>query len=214
MEIFKLPNNPSLSRKERERLFKRREILVSACKIFSEKGFETTTLDEVAEASEYGKGTLYNYFQNKEDIYLALLEAILTDYLDSLKKLASDSNNFNEFMLTITEELFKLGIEHETIFLLLIRMRGIPSDDKLLLKNERIDKLIREINTIYKLVIDNSSSNKIFKNIDLEAMLVLYRNMVFSYIYHLKYCKEMKEIDVKKESAFIYDIFLNGIKNN
>ncbi|GAB4323512.1 MAG: TetR/AcrR family transcriptional regulator [Candidatus Zixiibacteriota bacterium] len=66
----------SLPRRERERLTRRLEIVEAACNVFSEKGFERATLDEIAEQAEYGKGTLYNYFKNKEDLFAASMQRV------------------------------------------------------------------------------------------------------------------------------------------
>ena len=63
-----------LPRKEREKLLRRQAILDAASRIFAEKGFERATLDEIAEAAEFGKGTIYNYFSSKEELFFTLLE--------------------------------------------------------------------------------------------------------------------------------------------
>ncbi|MBE2185536.1 MAG: TetR/AcrR family transcriptional regulator [Rhodothermales bacterium] len=64
-----------LNRRERERLARRRAMLDAARSVFAEKGYEHARLDEIAERAEFGKGTLYNYFEGgKEDILFALFE--------------------------------------------------------------------------------------------------------------------------------------------
>ena len=65
-----------LPRRERERLHRHVEIVEAACNVFAEKGFERATLEEIAERAEYGKGTLYNYFKNKEDLYAAAMQRV------------------------------------------------------------------------------------------------------------------------------------------
>ena len=55
-----------LSRKQRERLRHRQEILDMALKLFSERGFHNVSMQQIAEASEFAVGTLYNFFQSKE----------------------------------------------------------------------------------------------------------------------------------------------------
>jgi AcrR family transcriptional regulator len=52
----------SIKRKEREYLTHREEILQAAEKLFATKGFFHTTMNEIAEAAEFGTGTLYKYF--------------------------------------------------------------------------------------------------------------------------------------------------------
>lgn len=57
-------------RKEREKEARREEIITAAIGLFSEKGLNNTTMDEIAVASELSKGTLYLYYKSKEDLYL------------------------------------------------------------------------------------------------------------------------------------------------
>lgn len=69
------PLSAPLSRRERERFARRRAMLDAARSVFAEKGYEHARLDEIAERAEFGKGTLYNYFEGgKEDILFALFE--------------------------------------------------------------------------------------------------------------------------------------------
>lgn len=72
-----LQEEQSLSRRERERLRRRRAMLEAAQAVFAEKGYAQATLDEIAERAEFGKGTLYNYFKGgKEEILFAVFEGI------------------------------------------------------------------------------------------------------------------------------------------
>lgn len=65
----------ALSRRDRERLARRRAMLDAALAVFGAHGFEGATVDEIAERAEFGKGTLYNYFPGgKDEIYVALFE--------------------------------------------------------------------------------------------------------------------------------------------
>ena len=61
-------------RKLREKELRRREILSAAGKLFSGKRGMEATMDDLAELTELGKGTLYLYFPNKESILRALAE--------------------------------------------------------------------------------------------------------------------------------------------
>ena len=62
------------SRKEREREFHRRFILERAVTLFADHGFEATTMDMIAEAAEVSKGTVYNYFSSKQELFRILIE--------------------------------------------------------------------------------------------------------------------------------------------
>ncbi|MBN1850960.1 MAG: TetR/AcrR family transcriptional regulator [Deltaproteobacteria bacterium] len=60
-------------RKERERLARKQAILDAAREVFFEKGFQATTMDQIAEAAELSKGSLYIHFPTKEELYVSIL---------------------------------------------------------------------------------------------------------------------------------------------
>jgi TetR/AcrR family transcriptional regulator len=60
-------------RKEREKEHRREEIINAAQKVFFEKGLQVATMDEIADAAELSKGTLYLYYKSKEDLYLGVM---------------------------------------------------------------------------------------------------------------------------------------------
>jgi AcrR family transcriptional regulator len=71
-----------LGRRERKKLRTRALIQQEALRLFLEKGFEATTIEEIAEAADIATSTFFNYFPTKEDVVLqddldpVLLEAI------------------------------------------------------------------------------------------------------------------------------------------
>jgi len=60
--------------RERQRERRRGTILDAAWELIGEKGFEDTSVEEIAERSEVGVATVYNYFGTKNDLLHALLE--------------------------------------------------------------------------------------------------------------------------------------------
>lgn len=61
-------------KKEKEREKRRERILDAAERIIVKRGFESATMDEIAEEADLGKGTLYLYFKSKSWIYVAICE--------------------------------------------------------------------------------------------------------------------------------------------
>lgn len=54
---------------------KRRQIVEGARKVFLDRGFEGASMGEIARCAGVSKGTLYVYFQNKEQLFCAIMEA-------------------------------------------------------------------------------------------------------------------------------------------
>lgn len=61
-------------RKAREKERRRNQIIDAAEEIIFSKGLEQATMDEIAEEAELSKGTLYLYFKNKNELYLAITQ--------------------------------------------------------------------------------------------------------------------------------------------
>jgi AcrR family transcriptional regulator len=64
-------------RKEREKERRRQQIMVAAKRVFSDKGFNKATMEDIAQEAELSPGTLYLYFKNKEELYASLSLRIL-----------------------------------------------------------------------------------------------------------------------------------------
>ncbi len=65
------------NRKKRDTSRKRQMILEGAIKVFTEKGFDTSSMDKIAEVSGVSKRTIYNHFPSKESLF----QAIVADFL-------------------------------------------------------------------------------------------------------------------------------------
>jgi TetR/AcrR family transcriptional regulator len=76
----------TIDRKEQVRKIRQADIINAAEKVFFAKGIHNATMDEVAEAAEYSKRTIYAYFTSKEQIYDAIISRayrILNDFYEA-----------------------------------------------------------------------------------------------------------------------------------
>jgi TetR/AcrR family transcriptional regulator, repressor of fatR-cypB operon len=77
-------NSNIVPRKEREKLARQKEILNAARALFVANGYADITLDEIAKKAEFGKGTIYNYFNNKEELVAAIMDQMIDEMLDQV----------------------------------------------------------------------------------------------------------------------------------
>ena len=109
-----------LSRKEREALRHREEILETALSLFSNKGFHNVSMQDIASESEFGVGTLYIFFESKEQLFVELMKAgienigqLLIPILDSNQEEKKKLSEFIRAHIDIIEsnvEFIKLYI--------------------------------------------------------------------------------------------------------
>lgn len=62
---------------------------------FSQKGYEGATMHEIAEAVGINKASIYNHFNGKEDLFLAVYQDVAREYDKLLKRLIRDSENLD-----------------------------------------------------------------------------------------------------------------------
>ena len=89
-------------RKEREKQQRREEILHAAEKVFFSRGFEKSTMEDVAEIAELSKGTLYLYFKSKEDLHMAVA-------LKAIAMLNSLTSGIRQLKENALEKLIRMG---------------------------------------------------------------------------------------------------------
>ena len=66
-------NKKRLTRREREKLRQRQDILTTALALFADKGYHNVSMHEIASKAEFAIGTVYKFFQNKGDLYNSLV---------------------------------------------------------------------------------------------------------------------------------------------
>lgn len=93
---------------------RREKILNSATKHFAKIGFCSTDMDKIAKNAGVGKGTLYNYFKNKEDLYLSCIERHFELTLSYIDLKTSESETVEEFInnyIDASIEYFSINLD-------------------------------------------------------------------------------------------------------
>lgn len=122
-----MPDSPdaSLSRRERERQMRRQAMLDAAAAVFAEKGYAQSTLDEIAERAEFGKGTLYNYFEDgKEGLLFAIFDEAYDDLHEIIRSTFEDAPTQRSFRAAFRDLVirsFSYFEEREDLFLILVK---------------------------------------------------------------------------------------------
>src|SRR5947207_4896815 len=79
----------------RERLFR------AALDLFAQKGFAETTVEDITEAADLGKGTFFNYFPSKDHILLALGEMQLSKLEAAIEMAGRTGDPMPEFLRSV-----------------------------------------------------------------------------------------------------------------
>jgi AcrR family transcriptional regulator len=100
MPTFPLPQ-PS-NRRERRSIELRERIFRAALDLFAKQGFAETTVEDITNAADVGKGTFFNYFPSKEHILLAFAEMQLATLRLAVEEARHAPEPLREFVRSLT----------------------------------------------------------------------------------------------------------------
>jgi AcrR family transcriptional regulator len=105
---------PPSTLRERKKAATRAQILEAAQELFVERGYESTTMDEVAVRADVSRATVFNYFPRKEAFLLAWIEqrrAVIAELLDREQEQAVDTAHRLEHALLALADLLESDVE-------------------------------------------------------------------------------------------------------
>jgi TetR/AcrR family transcriptional regulator len=159
MEDQKLP------RREREKLRQRQEMLAAALDLFSQKGYYNVSMHEIAAQAEFSIGTLYKFFQNKEDLYKALVLEQCDKFEDALIQAIETPDDEIEKLrnyVRTRSERFRSNLPFVRLFL--AESRGVSFNIKAGL-NEELKKRYYDFLERLATIFDRGIKNQRFKKI-------------------------------------------------
>ncbi|MBU1565717.1 MAG: TetR/AcrR family transcriptional regulator [Proteobacteria bacterium] len=106
----------------------RKAIMQAAMVLFGEKGFEKTSIEELARAAGIGKGTIYGYFQTKSDILHAFCEDELECLHEELTTNADKEIPILQQMVSIYMSEFRQITENREFARLFMQQTAFPRD--------------------------------------------------------------------------------------
>ncbi len=109
-------------RKERHKEDLKKEILTAAKQLFTEKGFEATSIRAIAEKIEYSPATIYLYYKDKNEIVHALHQdgfALLIQHFSVINTIESPF----ERLKALGKAYMQFAFEHPDVYKLIFTMK-------------------------------------------------------------------------------------------
>ena len=184
---------------------KRQDILSSARALFKDKGFHNTKMDEIALAAGVGKGTLYEYFKNKQDIFDEACIEYVDLMIENIKYICNMDNTFKEKLLILFNGKLKMESEFANM-----TIDNILSS-KNIISEKTVKTIIGKTSEIYSLISNIIDQGKeegvVIKNIQSEILACMVVGTISEY-FRLKLHNKEYEI---KENDVIFDLLYNGL---
>lgn len=151
-----------LKRKERITEARTGQILKAALAVFASKGYGGSTMADIAKAAGVGVGTLYNYYDNKRDLLISLVQQSLASkgLINTLDKMTAQGTR--DFMDTLLEERLEFGFGNaQTILFLFFEIQRDPK-----LRKQYVQQVIGPIVTRIEEYIGLQVKTGAFRDVD------------------------------------------------
>lgn len=119
----------------------RRSLIVDAAsKSFSLFGYKGTTMEQVAKIANVGKGTIYTFFTNKEELFHEVMNKLLQEMKQVAEKALKKERSFFDNLTEVLNEILVFRKDHELALKLSQEVReiGTPMANEALLKMEQV----------------------------------------------------------------------------
>src|SRR5215469_6396526 len=128
------------SRRERRSLELRERLFRSALDLFAQKGFAETTVEDITNAADVGKGTFFNYFPSKDHILLAFGELQLAKLRDAVEEARHSSEPLPHYLRSLSERMTQEPMRNPAIVraLLLAYLSSTPVREAMLDMQKRV----------------------------------------------------------------------------
>lgn len=180
---------------------KRNEILEAASRVFSERDFHDVLIDDVAAAARVGKGTIYRYFDTKEDLYFGAvlhgLDALAGDLDRSLARETSPRRRLERIAREILTYFWTRGL-----FTTLARQ----DDRRFARRQEEVARRREVINRLVSETLLEGIERREFRGIDVAVGAELFRGMI-----RAAAGLRRKDIAVEELVQSVVEIFTRGI---
>ena len=104
---------------------RRQDILDAATKSFSLFGYKATTMNQVAKLANVGKGTIYTFFKNKEELFDEIISKLIQDMEKVANNAIQPTNTFKKNVHLSLYAMLEFRMEHQLTIKLLQEERDI-----------------------------------------------------------------------------------------
>jgi len=192
-----------LPRKEREA-----QILDAATRVFADKGFRAATTKEIAAEAGVSEGTIYNYFDSKYDLLVAMSKRLALESLYQLEALPPEKN-VRGYITAVVTDRFQLLIKHMDLIRAL--MPEVMVDDEL--RRVYSEEVLSPALSYLGALIESRAKAGVFRevNVQIVGRAMIGAVMSFAYLW-MRDPSQLDELAQEELVSEVVGLFLDGLR--
>jgi len=194
------------TKKESSKQLKQKRIVDAASILFSRKSYHEVMMEEVAKLASIAKGTVYNYFSSKEELYFSIMKGRMEKLNLSLKEHISGNQSSLDSLRSFITHLYMFMMKHQNFFLM-YRKESLRAEHTLC---SELIILEKDLKGILRKIIISGRTEGIFRDINEEFCVDLVLGSIYGAV-HRGIEKNLNEDQKIYDRENIFDFILHGL---
>ncbi|QED47148.1 TetR/AcrR family transcriptional regulator [Cytobacillus dafuensis] len=180
---------------------RRQLIIEAATKSFSLFGYKATTMDQVAKIANVGKGTIYTFFKNKEELFDEIISSLINEMKLAADEATNSTSSFHEKVHRGLYKILEFRKKHQLTIKLFQEEKemGTPAVIEVMTKLE--DAIIKYLKDLILYAIEKDEIQECDPELTAFIMLKLYISLIFDWE------KQHRPLE-KEEIASIFEHYI------
>lgn len=190
---------------------RRAEVLGTTRRLFARKGYQRTTMVEVAAASEVALGTLYQIFPSKEAMLCSLLEDYIDQLIECVRRAADEAAAARDQLPGVVRA--QLAFSRQNADVLRLYLSGWTGYEFAVRQRfgERIDGKYEEYLSVLETVFRRGSRAGTLAAVPPRRLAVMLAGMIHALV--RRWLRD-KDLDLLAEGEALVDVLLHGVARN
>lgn len=184
----------------------RRKILREAAREFARLGFDQANINLIAEQAGIGKGTIYLYFENKRELFLAMLRTIAQTQLGTVRAALAEAGTLEQRLARLFLAFARLAEEDSDSFS--VYMSALYGVNRAF--QAEATRLLRDYLAVISLVLEQGQANGEIQSDDIEASSLLVLSLTESYILSARVL-DWPETEITNRAESIAHTIIQGL---
>lgn len=186
---------------------KRLRIIMAATAVFSRKGFHEARVEEIAEEAEVGKGTVYEYFTSKKELFLEMIFYTHEQYQKRLERDVFTAETFYDRLQKLFRVTLQFMRQHKEMALILLVDHPLVGEDihEVLLKKEQ-----QELKTLSEMLLQEVQRGEI-RSVNTQAAALAILGTLYLTCGQVMFYEYDQDPDCEHLSQEAIDILLHGL---
>ncbi|WP_026692673.1 TetR/AcrR family transcriptional regulator [Peribacillus kribbensis] len=160
---------------------RKQSILKAASKSFSLFGYKATTMDQVAKIANVGKGTIYTFFHNKEELFKEIVQGLIQEMMNAAEETLDTAATFHENIHNVLYKMLEYRRDHQFMIKLMQEKREMGTRAVVDMVDEIEEAIITYISGKIQTGIDNGKIIPCDPELTSFIILKMYITLIFDW---------------------------------